>query len=184
VRVFLCAHRGAGYIAVCHVYLEHIHVLVADRLSIASRLLLLAIFCLELSLATLQVAPNVKAAMVVPGSGLVKAQVMIFIVFENIMLEFTAVLSIQVATTVLELRLSIFEVCECSDVRFVVDNVLSSWLLRVHLHINFVFSTLLHVKAEFEGLDKILIDAGFEWREPGCSMCLAMNPDKLEPQVY
>jgi len=56
-----------------------------------------------------KVAPNVKAAMVVPGSGLVKAQ------------------------------------------------------------------------AEFEGLDKILTDAGFDWREPGCSMCLAMNPDKLEP---
>ena len=30
-----------------------------------------------------------------------------------------------------------------------------------------------------EGLDKIFIDAGFDWREPGCSMCLAMNPDKL-----
>ncbi len=31
-----------------------------------------------------------------------------------------------------------------------------------------------------EGLDSIFISAGFEWREPGCSMCLAMNPDKLE----
>ena len=57
-----------------------------------------------------RVAPNVKAAMVVPGSGLVKAQ------------------------------------------------------------------------AEAEGLDVILKEAGFDWREPGCSMCLAMNPDKLEPQ--
>jgi 3-isopropylmalate/(R)-2-methylmalate dehydratase large subunit len=34
-------------------------------------------------------------------------------------------------------------------------------------------------QAEAEGLDKILVEAGFEWREPGCSMCLAMNPDKL-----
>jgi 3-isopropylmalate/(R)-2-methylmalate dehydratase large subunit len=34
--------------------------------------------------------------------------------------------------------------------------------------------------AEAEGLDKIFLDAGFEWREAGCSMCLAMNPDKLE----
>lgn len=34
-------------------------------------------------------------------------------------------------------------------------------------------------KAEEEGLDKIFIEAGFEWRNPGCSMCLAMNPDKL-----
>jgi 3-isopropylmalate/(R)-2-methylmalate dehydratase large subunit len=36
-------------------------------------------------------------------------------------------------------------------------------------------------QAEDEGLDKIFIEAGFEWREPGCSMCLAMNADKLEP---
>lgn len=37
------------------------------------------------------------------------------------------------------------------------------------------------VQAEKEGLDKIFREAGFEWREAGCSMCLAMNPDKLEP---
>ena len=36
-------------------------------------------------------------------------------------------------------------------------------------------------QAESEGLDAIFIAAGFEWREPGCSMCLAMNPDKLGP---
>jgi 3-isopropylmalate/(R)-2-methylmalate dehydratase large subunit len=36
-------------------------------------------------------------------------------------------------------------------------------------------------EAEAEGLDRIFTAAGFEWREPGCSMCLAMNPDKLEP---
>ncbi len=35
--------------------------------------------------------------------------------------------------------------------------------------------------AEVEGIDKMLIEAGFEWREPGCSMCLGMNPDKLTP---
>ena len=33
-----------------------------------------------------------------------------------------------------------------------------------------------------EGLDKIFINSGFEWREPGCSMCLAMNADKLKPE--
>ena len=37
------------------------------------------------------------------------------------------------------------------------------------------------IQAEAEGLDKVFKDAGFEWREAGCSMCLAMNPDKLEP---
>ena len=36
-------------------------------------------------------------------------------------------------------------------------------------------------QAESEGLDQVFIAAGFEWREPGCSMCLAMNPDKLSP---
>ena len=42
-------------------------------------------------------------------------------------------------------------------------------------------SGLVKEQAEAEGLDKIFIKAGFEWREPGCSMCLAMNPDKLKP---
>ena len=41
-------------------------------------------------------------------------------------------------------------------------------------------SGLVKAQAEAEGLDKILIEAGFEWRDPGCSMCLAMNADKLE----
>lgn len=40
-------------------------------------------------------------------------------------------------------------------------------------------SGLVKQQAEAEGLDKIFVEAGFEWREPGCSMCLAMNPDKL-----
>ena len=41
-------------------------------------------------------------------------------------------------------------------------------------------SGLVKQQAEHEGLDQIFIDAGFEWREPGCSMCLAMNADRLE----
>ena len=40
-------------------------------------------------------------------------------------------------------------------------------------------SGLVKKQAEQEGLDKIFIEAGFDWREPGCSMCLAMNADKL-----
>ena len=43
-------------------------------------------------------------------------------------------------------------------------------------------SGLVKEQAEQEGLDKIFINAGFEWREPGCSMCLAMNADKLKPK--
>jgi 3-isopropylmalate/(R)-2-methylmalate dehydratase large subunit len=42
-------------------------------------------------------------------------------------------------------------------------------------------SGLVKAQAEQEGLDKVFIEAGFEWREPGCSMCLAMNADRLEP---
>jgi 3-isopropylmalate/(R)-2-methylmalate dehydratase large subunit len=42
-------------------------------------------------------------------------------------------------------------------------------------------SGLVKAQAEAEGLDRIFKDAGFEWREPGCSMCLAMNDDRLEP---
>ncbi|AGA91376.1 3-isopropylmalate dehydratase, large subunit [Thioflavicoccus mobilis 8321] len=42
-------------------------------------------------------------------------------------------------------------------------------------------SGLVKTQAEAEGLDKIFIEAGFEWRDPGCSMCLAMNADRLEP---
>jgi 3-isopropylmalate/(R)-2-methylmalate dehydratase large subunit len=42
-------------------------------------------------------------------------------------------------------------------------------------------SGLVKAQAESEGLDRVFVDAGFEWREPGCSMCLAMNNDRLEP---
>jgi 3-isopropylmalate/(R)-2-methylmalate dehydratase large subunit len=42
-------------------------------------------------------------------------------------------------------------------------------------------SGLVKQQAEAEGLDRVFRDAGFEWREPGCSMCLAMNADRLEP---
>jgi len=43
-------------------------------------------------------------------------------------------------------------------------------------------SGLVKSQAEQEGLDRIFKDSGFEWREPGCSMCLAMNADKLNPK--
>jgi 3-isopropylmalate/(R)-2-methylmalate dehydratase large subunit len=42
-------------------------------------------------------------------------------------------------------------------------------------------SGLVKEQAEKEGLDRVFRDAGFQWREPGCSMCLGMNPDRLEP---
>src|SRR5208282_975254 len=55
---------------------------------------------------------------------------------------------------------------------------------RVNAKVNAMIvpgSGLVKEQAESEGLDKIFRAAGFEWREPGCSMCLAMNPDKLKP---
>jgi 3-isopropylmalate/(R)-2-methylmalate dehydratase large subunit len=41
-------------------------------------------------------------------------------------------------------------------------------------------SGLVKTQAEREGLDRVFREAGFQWREPGCSMCLGMNPDRLE----
>ena len=55
---------------------------------------------------------------------------------------------------------------------------------KVASHVNAMVvpgSGLVKEQAEAEGLDAIFIEAGFDWREPGCSMCLAMNPDKLMP---
>ena len=55
---------------------------------------------------------------------------------------------------------------------------------KVANHVNAMVvpgSGLVKQQAEQEGLDKIFINSGFEWREPGCSMCLAMNADKLKP---
>src|ERR687894_644203 len=56
---------------------------------------------------------------------------------------------------------------------------------HVHADVNAMIvpgSGLVKMQAEAEGLHKIFVDAGFEWREAGCSMCLAMNPDRLAPQ--
>ena len=55
---------------------------------------------------------------------------------------------------------------------------------KISDHVNAIVvpgSGLVKAQAEDEGLDRIFIEAGFEWREPGCSMCLAMNADKLLP---
>ena len=57
--------------------------------------------------------------------------------------------------------------------RKVADNVITAMVVPG--------SGLVKKQAEDEGLDKIFIEAGFEWRDPGCSMCLAMNADRLEP---
>jgi 3-isopropylmalate/(R)-2-methylmalate dehydratase large subunit len=56
---------------------------------------------------------------------------------------------------------------------------------KVAQHVNAMVvpgSGLVKQQAEEEGIDKVFKDSGFDWREPGCSMCLAMNADKLNPQ--
>ena len=63
-------------------------------------------------------------------------------------------------------------VAEVAKGRSVADHV-TAWIVPG--------SGLIKHQAEEEGLDKIFVEAGFDWREPGCSMCLAMNADKLEP---
>ena len=63
------------------------------------------------------------------------------------------------------------EAAEVAKGRKVADNVIQAMVVPG--------SGLVKKQAEEEGLDQIFIEAGFEWREPGCSMCLAMNPDKL-----
>jgi 3-isopropylmalate/(R)-2-methylmalate dehydratase large subunit len=56
---------------------------------------------------------------------------------------------------------------------------------KIAQHVNAMVvpgSGLVKQQAEEEGIDKVFIEAGFDWREPGCSMCLAMNADKLNPE--
>ncbi|WP_027210736.1 3-isopropylmalate dehydratase large subunit [Burkholderia sp. WSM2232] len=77
----------------------------------------------------------------------------------------------------------------CTNAR-IEDMRAAAWVVRklgrrvassVRLAMVVPGSGLVKAQAEREGLDRIFIDAGFEWREPGCSMCLAMNADRLAP---
>jgi 3-isopropylmalate/(R)-2-methylmalate dehydratase large subunit len=63
----------------------------------------------------------------------------------------------------------------------VVDRIGKKVAPNVKLALVVPGSGLVKAQAEREGLDRIFKAAGFEWREPGCSMCLAMNADRLEP---
>jgi 3-isopropylmalate/(R)-2-methylmalate dehydratase large subunit len=63
----------------------------------------------------------------------------------------------------------------------VVDRLGKKVASNVKLALVVPGSGLVKAQAEREGLDRVFKAAGFEWREPGCSMCLAMNADRLEP---
>ena len=65
------------------------------------------------------------------------------------------------------------EVAKIVDGKTIADNITEALVVPG--------SGLVKVQAEEEGIAEILINAGFDWREPGCSMCLGMNPDQLSP---
>jgi len=90
-------------------------------------------------------------------------------------------------TKITEIRIDKIFIGSCTNGR-IEDLRLAAGLLKGKKIANNVSamvvpgSGLVKAQAEKEGLDKIFIDAGFEWREPGCSMCLGMNPDQLKPK--
>jgi len=89
----------------------------------------------------------------------------------------------------LDLKLDAVFIGSCTngrieDLRAAADVVRSAPDQRVPAHVQALVvpaSGLVKLQAEAEGLDEIFLKAGFQWREPGCSMCLGMNPDKLMP---
>ena len=90
-------------------------------------------------------------------------------------------------TKMTDIKLDRVFIGSCTNARIedlrTVASVIKDHKVAEHVHAMVVpGSGLVKQQAEAEGIDKILIKAGFEWREPGCSMCLAMNADKLKPR--
>jgi len=96
-------------------------------------------------------------------------------------------MGLQPGTKITEIRLDRVFIGSCTNGR--IEDLRAAAKIAegktVSAHVNAMIvpgSGIVKQQAEAEGLDKIFIKAGFEWREPGCSMCLAMNPDKLKPE--
>ena len=96
-------------------------------------------------------------------------------------------MGLQAGTPITDIRLDKVFIGSCTnsrieDLRAAAD-VVKGQKIAKGLKVALVVpgSGLVKQQAEAEGLDRVFIDAGFEWREPGCSMCLAMNADRLEP---
>ena len=90
-------------------------------------------------------------------------------------------------TFIKDIKIDKVFICSCTNGRIEdlreVAKILKDKKKASHVHAMVVpGSGLVKEQAEQEGLDKIFIESGFEWREPGCSMCLAMNEDKLKPE--
>jgi 3-isopropylmalate/(R)-2-methylmalate dehydratase large subunit len=96
-------------------------------------------------------------------------------------------MDLQPGTPITDIRLDKIFIGSCTNSRIEDLRAAAAQVSGRHIAANIRLalvvpgSGLVKKQAEDEGLDRIFMDAGFEWREPGCSMCLAMNADRLEP---
>ncbi|MGL4441778.1 MAG: aconitase family protein, partial [Bosea sp. (in: a-proteobacteria)] len=96
-------------------------------------------------------------------------------------------MGLKAGTKITDIELDVIWIGSCTNGRIedmrAVARIVEGKKLHERLHYGMIVpgSGLVKEQAEAEGLDKIFIAAGFEWREPGCSMCLGMNPDQLKP---
>ncbi|MCH6587049.1 MAG: 3-isopropylmalate dehydratase large subunit [Proteobacteria bacterium] len=102
------------------------------------------------------------------------------------MMRSLAYMGLTAGTPMTELRIDTAFIGSCTNGRIedlrAVAQIAKGRKVADHVHALVVpGSGLVKEQAEAEGLDQILVAAGFEWRNPGCSMCLAMNSDKLQP---
>ena len=96
-------------------------------------------------------------------------------------------MGLRAGTRITDIEVDVVWIGSCTNGRIedmrAVARIVEGKKLHGRLHYGMIVpgSGLVKQQAEAEGLDKIFIAAGFEWREPGCSMCLGMNPDQLKP---
>jgi 3-isopropylmalate/(R)-2-methylmalate dehydratase large subunit len=96
-------------------------------------------------------------------------------------------MGLKAGTKITDIELDVIWIGSCTNGRIedmrAVARIVEGKKIHERLHYGMIVpgSGLVKEQAEAEGLDKIFIAAGFEWREPGCSMCLGMNPDQLKP---
>ncbi len=96
-------------------------------------------------------------------------------------------MGLKAGTKITDIEVDVVWIGSCTNGRIedmrAVARIVEGKKLHGRLHYGMIVpgSGLVKQQAEAEGLDKIFIAAGFEWREPGCSMCLGMNPDQLKP---
>jgi 3-isopropylmalate/(R)-2-methylmalate dehydratase large subunit len=97
-----------------------------------------------------------------------------------------AYMGLEPGTPMEEIRIDKVFIGSCTNARLedlrLVAKIVQGKKVAPNVHAMIVpGSGIVKHMAEEEGLDRIFLEAGFEWREPGCSMCLGMNPDRLQP---